>query len=608
MTRRSPVRRMAGVARGAAGLVVGLAALATVALPAQVAQAGTDVVTNCASSGPGSLPEAVATANPGDTVTFALSPACATIDLTGTISIGVDVTITGPGAGALTVEGSGSQSVFSVAATATISGLTIDDGGGAAGGGISNSGTLTLMNSTVSSNDTEVGGGIFNGSGAILMVENSTVSGNTASELGAGIENEGTATVDSSTISNNGAGDGGGGIDSEFATLTVENSTISNNTAGSYGGGVYVYDSPYNADAPIEATITNSTLSANSAAFGGDISDDQAPVAIGATIVANSPSGGDCLELAALTDLGNNLSDDSSCDFTGSTDLSSTPAGLDPTGLQDNGGPTQTIALEPGSAAIDHVNDVPQCPAADQRGVSRVPPCDIGAYDTDVATAVVPCTPGTTSCSATVTAPSEVVTITGTKPVTTTATITVSVATEILLCPNFGYSAPVTTLTDVGLKTGTSVTVIDTVSGLPSKKGVVICYQPGGSSPPAPVFLTKCHGSGPVPCYKSIKEVNGSVVATLLLPAGDPRFHIGGETPQITGVSPSVAAPGKKLTIKGVNLSEVTGVSVGGVPARIKKVAPTKVLAFVPAGTPGGVVTVISLAGVSASAAVLHVT
>jgi hypothetical protein len=80
--------------------------------------------------------------------------------------------------------------------------------------------------------------------------------------------------------------------------------------------------------------------------------------------------------------LGYNRDDDGSCGFSG-TSLSGTPAGLDPRGLQNNGGPTQTIALEPGSAAIGHVTDPADCPATDQRGYPRTVPCDIGAYETN---------------------------------------------------------------------------------------------------------------------------------------------------------------------------------------------------------------------------------
>jgi hypothetical protein len=166
----------------------------------------------------------------------------------------------------------------------------------------------------------------------------------------------------------------------------------------------------------------------------------------------------------------------------------------------------------------------------------------------------------------------------------------------------------VATLTDTGLETGSGVEVIDTVPGLPSKQGIVICYQPVGPSPPAPQFLGKCHGHGPGPCYKSIKERNRSVVATLVVPAGDPRFHVGGEVPVIDGLSPAAAAPGKKVTIEGLNLSEVTAVTVDGVSAHITKAKTTKVTIKVPIGAQSGVVHVTSAAGGATSQTVLRVT
>jgi len=75
----------------------------------------------------------------------------------------------------------------------------------------------------------------------------------------------------------------------------------------------------------------------------------------------------------------------------------------------------------------------------------------------------------------------------------------------------------------------------------------------------------------------------------------------------VTGFSPSSPKAGKKLTIKGANLSEGTGVTIGELPAPIKKTAPTKVIVTVPAATQGGVVAVTSLAGVSTSTAVVTV-
>jgi hypothetical protein len=242
--------------------------------------------------------------------------------------------------------------------------------------------------------------------------------------------------------------------------------------------------------------------------------------------------------------------------------------------------------------------------SGDSNNVATTAPCGL-----EVETVLTPttCTPGTTGCAATVTTPLQIVAVTGTKLSSSTASITVAVATQVLSCANFSYAGQVTTLTDSGL-VGTSVSVVDTVRGLPSKKGIVICYQPVEASPPPPVFLAKCHGAHFVPpCFKSVKEVAGSVVATLELPPGDPRFHVGGETPQITSIKPTSAAPGKKLSIKGVNLSEVTGVTIGGVVAHIIKAAPTKVSVIVPAGAQSGTIRVSSLAGVSTAAAQLTV-
>lgn len=107
---------------------------------------------------------------------------------------------------------------------------------------------------------------------------------------------------------------------------------------------------------------------------------------------ANSPSGGNCV-VSSAADGGGNLSDDDSCGFTDPTSMNNTPAGLDPAGLQDNGGPTETIALVAGSAAIDMGLDS-ICAAApvnnlDQRGFVRpvdgdgdsTAVCDIGAFE-----------------------------------------------------------------------------------------------------------------------------------------------------------------------------------------------------------------------------------
>ena len=93
--------------------------------------------------------------------------------------------------------------------------MTIQNGLAGAGGGISNSGTLTINNSTISGNSASLGryrwgGGILNW-GGILTIKNSTISGNIARGFsgfvaqGGGIYNAGTLTLNNSTLSGNGA-------------------------------------------------------------------------------------------------------------------------------------------------------------------------------------------------------------------------------------------------------------------------------------------------------------------------------------------------------------------------------------------------------------------
>jgi hypothetical protein len=425
-----------------AALVVGLATL-VLATPAGATNAPGRTVINCHDSGPGSLRQAVRDAASGATVTIALSPTCSTITLSSTIDITRTLTIDGPGASALTVSGNAAVEVFRIAAgaTAAISGLTVANGvspyGGGidndgtltltdciladnnattGGGGISNSGSLQVTDSTVSGNSAGYyGGGIYSGPGASLNIADTTLSGNSATALGVefpeyayggALYAYGTATVTTSTFSDNttfaiGGGGGGGGI-YVGGTLHLTASTLSGNRAtigegvvyGDGGGGILnggtltvadttLAENSTNADGGGIANgwqldMANSTLSTNSAATGGAIFND-GTLTVAATIVADSTSGGECS--GTLTDAGYNLDDDGTCGFSASTDYSDTPADLDPGGLQDNGGPTLSVALESGSAAIGAVSDGSLCSSPDQRGASRNTPCDIGAVE-----------------------------------------------------------------------------------------------------------------------------------------------------------------------------------------------------------------------------------
>jgi len=77
----------------------------------------------------------------------------------------------------------------------------------------------------------------------------------------------------------------------------------------------------------------------------------------------------------SIISAGGNVTDDSSCPVTQSSDVQTDP-GL--AALGDNGGPTATHGLPPGSVALSRGTD---CPSADQRGAPRSSPCSSGAYE-----------------------------------------------------------------------------------------------------------------------------------------------------------------------------------------------------------------------------------
>ena len=235
-----------------------------------VVNAATSNVTNCNDTGPGSLREAINAADVAggrNTIKFAVdcpssSPILLSSALDVTGSPAQSLTIVGRGPDKTIIDGQKATLVLGIdsGATVVVSGLTITHGVSQGGGGIANSGTLTIKGSTLSQNENDSynpGGGVFNH--GTLTVISSALSDNLASD-GAGIENQGTLTVSGSTLSGNLSYDGvGGGIDNG-GSLTIKGSTLSGNS--SYfgdGGGIGNFGT---------LTIKGSTLSGNSSDTG----------------------------------------------------------------------------------------------------------------------------------------------------------------------------------------------------------------------------------------------------------------------------------------------------------------------------------------------------
>ncbi|MFD8222447.1 hypothetical protein ACFV2U_54750 [Streptomyces sp. NPDC059697] len=127
--------------------------------------------------------------------------------------------------------------------TVTLKSSTVrDNDGDNDGGGIENDGTVTLYDSTVSSNAANFGGGIRNTGGGKLQLVRSTLERNIASGTGGGIDNGGTLTLDHSRVRNNTANIWGGGIYNNTGTTTPKSSTVELNSANGgpgSGGGIY---------------------------------------------------------------------------------------------------------------------------------------------------------------------------------------------------------------------------------------------------------------------------------------------------------------------------------------------------------------------------------
>jgi len=319
------------------------------------------------------------------------------------LTIAHSLTITGAGASTTIIDGGGVNTVITIPNTTShvaVSNLTIQNGSANIGAGIFNAGTMSINSTTISANAVHLGssprgGGVENG--GTLTISNSTLTGNTAvgleSGAGGGIDNGGTLTISNSTLTGNTASGGdrlhsgygyGGGINNG-GTLTISNSTLTGNTAtgsgNGYGGGIKNGGT---------LRISNSTLSGNAAPTGGGIADFLGSSAtLQNSIIANSSSGGNCSGI--MTSDGYNLSSDTTCDFGGPGDLNNTNPQLGP--LQNNGGPTDTMAIPLDSPALDAgnpsgcTNNNGRLLKIDQRGYPRPGKykhdrrCDMGAYE-----------------------------------------------------------------------------------------------------------------------------------------------------------------------------------------------------------------------------------
>ena len=245
-------------------------------------------------------------------------------------------------------------------------------------------------------------------------------------------------------------------------------------------------------------------------------------------------------------------------DFTGATalDVDGVPA----TGVVVHSDTTITATLPTSAAGVADVT------VTGPSGVSAITPADQFTY-TVLSTPAPPasCDP---SCSVAVSTPLNGTTVqVGASSTSSTAKLQLVTNTGTLNCGSgYTYRAPVSTLTPTGFPAAATVTVHQTISGLPSTSGVKICFQAKGA--PKPAFLPTCGTKKVAPCVLSLTKLAGNKVkATFLSPAKDPKWWIGAAGTVVTAISPLSGARGSLVTIKGINLNQVASVEIGGAKA-----------------------------------------
>jgi hypothetical protein len=412
------------------------------------------VVTTTTDGGPGSLRDAIdqANANPGaDTITvpagtYTLTIAGADEDLnaTGDFDILTDITITGAGAATTIIDAAGIDRVFEVLdGTTVVQGLTLTNGdvtGGFLGGSGGNillgpDAALTVRDSIISHGTARLGGGIGSNQNGVMQIVRSEIVNNvalpfdTSDSMGGGVVSSGPFTMSDSLIAGNDT------VLGEAALFTEDDVTVTNSTFTGNSSAFATVTTWARPNATKSAHFVHVTIAGNSTTDGnpGDAFEiytaQQATLVVtveGSLLQSNLVQGSssNCASLtpsATFVSEGNNLTDDTSCTAfvqpSDQTNNSLTTLGA----LADNGGPTRTMALQPGSSAIDGAGNCGAATPTDQRGLARPTgaACDVGAYEVGVV--VAPTTSTTTTTTTTVPATDAPTTVAAPTTVTPTS-------------------------------------------------------------------------------------------------------------------------------------------------------------------------------------------
>ncbi len=396
------------------------------------------LVTNLNDNGPGSLRQKIADACEGDTIRFDIGLKGGCINLINQLNITRNLVIEGPSNSYIMLNGGGLTRHMKIATQVnlTISCLTFVQGNSSMGGAIMNQGVLTAYDCTFKNNLATLAGGVISNQSGIATLVACTMEKNNSNGRGGAVDNiPGILNMSQSTVKQNHAHTNGGFVFNQGQSqVNILETTIEGNTVQGNGGAIYtetgsvsiekstVYFSAAEKGAIFcldgDVMIKNSTISSNTATYGGGIYNQGGQVELlDATVAYNSveQKGGGLynanplsvtqikntliaandavlsshdvfnMTAAAMTSFGHNLiGNNDGCSFNSSTgDQIGTPVQpinpkLGP--LAMNGGSTRTHALLEGSPAIDAgmtVSPVDQRDSARPAGTAD----DIGAFE-----------------------------------------------------------------------------------------------------------------------------------------------------------------------------------------------------------------------------------
>ena len=259
-------------------------------------------------------------------------------------------------------------------------------GGQASGGAIRSLASLEILSSAVWSNHAVGGmGGVAGQPAYSVLFPNQPTAGGAGGVggvgSGGGIYSEGAVSLVNCTVYGNEANGGPGNTGGRRAA-GGNGGNASGGGLACVGSGVWITNCTLAADAVRggvggAAGEASAAAGTNGVAAGGGLLNSGGQIGLINTVVANSVGGN---AAGTITDGGHNLSSDLTGGFTSPTSRNNVDPQLGP--LDENGGPTPTVALLSGSPAIDAA-DPAASPAADQRGVLRpvgsLP--DIGAFE-----------------------------------------------------------------------------------------------------------------------------------------------------------------------------------------------------------------------------------